>query len=248
MITLRLRSWIGEIVRLRYTGAAEGHIPIENVISDLLAIAFSQYAVWTVTEPWLGQKHFAKASLSVAALTICLYNILWAVTTKAQAFRELKVGEKRIEAFVRATSVLSILVASWCLGKNYTYAFLIALITGFCAVVMWNFVVPRRLRDERGLLFYDVCMLFAGVLFCLFSWQLYEATAGYTQTLSAAAAQLSPLTHEQNKNKLIVEQMGPIIYVACCTTAMLMLLCGALLSGPRREAMMDNVDSKRGEL
>lgn len=244
MIKNRLGSWIGEIVRLRYVGTAEGHIPIENALGDLFAIVFSQYAVWTVTEPWLGQQYFAKASLSVAALTICLYNILWSWTTKAQAFRELKRGEKWIEALVRATSVGSILVASWCLGKNYIYAFLIALMASFFAVVIWNFVVPRRLRDERGLFFHDSCMFLTGVLFCLFSWQLYEATAIYTQTLSAAAAQLNPLTHEQNKNKLIVEQMGPIIYVACCTTAMLMLLCGALLSGTRREAELAAVELK----
>jgi hypothetical protein len=244
MIKNRLGFRIGEIVRLRYVGTAEGHIPIENALGDLLTIAFSQYAVWTVTEPWLGQQYFAKASLSVAALTICLYNILWLVTTKAQAFRELKLGEKWLEALVRATSVGSILVASWCLGKNNTYAFLIALMASFCAVVIWNFLVPRRLRDERGLFFYDICMFIAGVLFCLFSWQLYEATAIYTQTLSAAAAQLNPLTHEQNKNKMIVEQMGPIIYLACSTTAMLMLLCGALLSGPRREAELAAVAPK----
>lgn len=233
-----LGSWIGKIVQLRYVGTAEGHIPIENAVSDLLAILFSQYAVWTVTDPWLGQQYFAKASLAAAALTICLYNILWAVTTKAQAFRELTPREKWTEALLRVISVASILVASWCLGKNYTKAFLVALVAGFCAVVFWNFLVPRRLRDERGLFFQDTCMFLVGMLFCLFTWQLYEATTIYTQTLLAAAAQLDPLAYVRNKNELIVQQMGPIIYVACCTTAMLMLLCSALLSGPRREAEM----------
>lgn len=242
MITNRLGSRIGEIVRLRYVVTAGGHIPTE-VVTDLAAIAFSQYAVWTVAEPWLGQQYFAKATLSVAALIICLYNILWTVTTKAQAYRELKPSEKWIEFLVRAASVGSLVFATWSLGKN-TYAFLIALMASFCAVVIWNFVVPRRLRDERGLFFYDICILIAGMLFCLFSWQLYEATAIYTQTLSAAAAQLNPLTHEQNKNKMIVEQMGPIIYLACSTTAMLMLLCGALLSGPRREAELAAAEPK----
>lgn len=231
-------SWVGKIIRLRYAGSRDGHIPIENVVTDLVAFASSQYAVWTVTEPWLGQQYFARASLSAAAVTIWLYNILWAVTTKAQAFRELKPGEKWLEAALRAISFFSILAASWCLGKNYTKAFLIALGSSFCAVVLWNFLVPVRLRDERGLYFHDVCMFLAGMLFCLFTWQLYEATTLFTQTLAAAAAQLNPLAYAQNKNELIVQQMGPIIYVACCTTAMLMLLFSALLSGPRREALL----------
>lgn len=224
---------IGEIVRLRYLGAKDAPFPhVENVLTDLAALGTSQYFIWTSLQPWLGSQYFAqyfaRTSLSVAALTISFYNILWSVIVKYPSYAALSLKEKILEATVRLFAIASIIAAFFLLQREPVY-FLLCFATSFVLVVVWDIAVPASLRQARGFFFQDIAMLAVGLVFCYFTWRLYAATLNL-ETLAAQAVNFKPDEYKNRKYEFVLAQMGPIIYVACCSTAMVAILFSAFLS------------------